>query len=132
MQLLQIWKAADAQINAVLAMALSTLAFAAATFLTGWIKTKEQEVLQTVSDDTLNKEAKLKLSCAKQAVRGLLIAFVAFAFLLAQSIFVDPLADADTEWTKLTIFDSITASGGLGAGMIFFLKAAINVYRSAA
>jgi len=89
-------------------------------------------LLAVVGDTNKECKARRQLLCAKKSVTDLLLAFVAFSFLLAQSIFVDPLAVVGTEWNQLTILDSITSFGGLAAGMVFFLKAAWNIHESAA
>ena len=130
MDLLEVWEGVDAEINATLAMALSTLAFAAATFMTGWVKTKEGEVIAHVGNDEQMQRARHQLIHAKKAIKDLLLAFVAFSFLLGESIVVDPIAIAGTDWSNLTILDSITASGGLAVGLSLFLKAAWHIHAS--
>jgi len=135
-ELLNIWDAADAEISMVVAISLSTLTFAAATFLTGWVKTKDEAVASVAREDHLDQQklthARTQLSCAKQSVKDLLMAFAAFTFLLAQSVFIDPVSVATTQWNTSALLDAITASGGLGAGVICLLKAAWNVHNSVA
>jgi hypothetical protein len=129
-ELLEIWKAADPGINVTLAMALSALVFAAATFLTHWVETKSKIFVETAGDQNRRELAERQLICAKQGVKDLLKAFVAFSFLLADSIFVDPLAVIGAQWSGAAIFDAISSSGSLGVGMFFFLKAAWNIHDS--
>jgi hypothetical protein len=82
------------------------------------------------TESTKAEEIKKQYRCAQQATKDFIWAFVAFALLLAESIFVDPIAVTGVNWSFIDAVDATTSSGSLTVGVVLFLKGARNIHCS--